>query len=371
MRRMAGVLAVLAALVPPGTAAAHVAPGAPVATDFSARIRGSSRPRMPCAPSLSTATASCPSPSARRARRHSRRARRAAAAIHARRRLCQPPLADGAVRPHRGPGPACRRRSVGAPAVGPRDTGHTYRWHEHRLHTLEPLAAGRGAEADLGRSAGGADADRRPPACPNRHAPLPAARGDLGLVRPPARSLLVAAALRDLAAARRRGGHRRATPTRLVLLGTRRPRALRPAGRGGLELPGHRDHRGRPALLLGRCSAAAAASRFFTACLVGIGSLFRGSRCSPMVTHGSALTTLSTTAARVGVARSSGSAQALLAVTLWVQFRRRAGMSGRRAGTGSVNGTGCACSSPCSRSPRGSPRVVVMIVLLGRTPGPV
>lgn len=30
-------------------------------------------------------------------------------------------------------------------------TGHTYRWHEHRLHALEPLAAGRASEADLGR----------------------------------------------------------------------------------------------------------------------------------------------------------------------------------------------------------------------------
>ena len=40
MKRLAGVFAALAALAVPGTAAAHVVRGAPVATDFSARIGG-------------------------------------------------------------------------------------------------------------------------------------------------------------------------------------------------------------------------------------------------------------------------------------------------------------------------------------------
>ena len=40
MRQALGVFAALAALVLPGTAAAHVVRGAPVGTDFSARLHG-------------------------------------------------------------------------------------------------------------------------------------------------------------------------------------------------------------------------------------------------------------------------------------------------------------------------------------------
>ena len=85
MRRAAGVFAVLAALVLPGTAAAHVVRGAPVATDFSARIRG----LVPPADAVRAVVVDgdrqlslTVGPSS--AGRHPGRARRAAAAVHAR-----------------------------------------------------------------------------------------------------------------------------------------------------------------------------------------------------------------------------------------------------------------------------------------------
>jgi hypothetical protein len=58
----------------------------------------------------------------------------------------------------------------------------------------------------------------------------------------------------------------------------------------------------------------------FTACLVGIGSLFQGIAFSPVLTHGYALTALPTPAARTAVTAILGLGAGLLAVTLWVQF---------------------------------------------------
>ena len=59
----------------------------------------------------------------------------------------------------------------------------------------------------------------------------------------------------------------------------------------------------------------------FTACLVGIGSLFQGIALSPVLTHGYALTALPTPAAQGAVIAILGLGTGLLAVTLWAQFR--------------------------------------------------
>lgn len=323
MRRMAGVLVVLAALVPPGTAAAHVAPGAPVATDFSARIRG----LVPPADAVRAVVIDGD--------------RQLSLTVGPSMRVAIPgALGEPLLRFTPG-GVFVNRRSLTAqsdriaapdldpvadPSAPPQwvrvSTGHTYRWHEHRLHTLEPLAAGRGSEADLGRWAVPMLIDGR------RHALIGTLR-----YRPPGATWAWIAAACGIAiltcalVAVARPAWQRATVgtavAAVLLTGTIRI---------ARELYGRPDVTASNylaivfttvvgltlllALLRGRGGVP-----LFTACLVGIGSLFQGIAFSPMVTHGYALTTLSTTAARVVVIAILGLGAGLLAVTLWVQFR--------------------------------------------------
>ena len=152
MRRAAVLSGLLAALVLPGTAAAHVAPGAPVATDFSARIRGLVPPAdavraaivdgdrqlsLSVGPTMSvTIPGALGEPLLRFSPEGVFVNRRSVTAQSDR-------IAAANLRPV---------ASAQAPPLwGRLTTAHTYRWHEHRLHALEPLAAGRASEADLGR----------------------------------------------------------------------------------------------------------------------------------------------------------------------------------------------------------------------------
>jgi hypothetical protein len=322
MRRAAGLFAAIAVLVLPGTASAHVVRGAPVATDFSASIRG----LVPPADAVHwavvdgdrqlylrvdpPATVAIPGALGEPLLRFT------AAGVFVNRRSLtaeSDKIATGALRP------------VANPHAPPRwsrlTSGHTYRWHEHRLHALEPLAAGRASEADLGHFSVPLVIDGR------RHALIGTLR-----YRPPGRSwawiaagcgiaLLVCA----LVAAARPAweGATIAVAVAAVL--------LTGVARIARELYGRPDVTASGYLGVGFTVAIGAALLWallrggggvplFTACLVGIGALFQGIALWPVLTHGYALTVLPTTLARVAVTAMLGLGAGLLAVTLWAQF---------------------------------------------------
>jgi hypothetical protein len=323
MRRAAGVSAVLAALVLPGTAAGHVVRGAPVATDFSARIRG----LVPPADAVRAVVIDGD--------------RQLSLTVGPSMRVAIPgALGEPLLRFSPG-GVFVNRRSLTAqsdriattdlrPVTDPRappqwhrlTTGHTYRWHEHRLHALEPLAAGRSSEADLGRWSVPLLIDGR------RHALIGTLR-----YRPPGATWAWIAGACGIAiltcalVAVSRPAWQRATVLIAVaaalLTGTIRiARDL--YGRPDLTASNYLDIAFTTAVglaLLLALLGGRGGVPLFTACLVGIGSLFQGIALSPIVTHGYALTALSTTAARAAVTAVLGLGAGLLAVTLWTQFR--------------------------------------------------
>lgn len=322
MRQAAGVSAVLAALVLPGTAAAHVVRGAPVATDFSARIRG----LVPPADAVRAVVVDGD--------------RQLSLSVGPAMRVAIPGALGEPLLRFTPAGVFVNRRSVtaqsdriatadlrpvGDPTAPPQwrrlTTAHTYRWHEHRLHGLEPLAAGRASETDLGRWSVPLVIDGR------RYALMGTLR-----YRPPGATWAWIAGACGIAVltcalvAVARPAWQRVTVAiavaAVLLTGTARIA---------------RDLYGRPdvtasgylamvftiavgsallwALLRGRSDVP-----LFTACLVGIGSLFQGIALSPMLTHGYALTALPTQAARATVTATLGLGAGLLAVTLWAQF---------------------------------------------------
>ncbi|HEU5211225.1 MAG TPA: hypothetical protein VFU10_00485 [Gaiellaceae bacterium] len=322
MRRVAVVFAVLAALVVPGTAAAHVVRGAPVATDFSARIRGLVPPAdavravvvdgdrqlsLTVAPSAQVAIPGALGEPLLRF---------TPAGVFVNRRSLTAQsdrVAPGALRPVANPQ---------APPLWHRlTTGHTYRWHEHRLHALEPLAARRASEAELGRWAVPLLIDGR------RHALIGTLR-----YRPPGATwawiggacglAILVCALVAAARPAWQGATVAVAVAAVVLTGTIRI---------ARELYGRPDLAASNFLAIAFTTAVGAALLWallrgpggvplFTACLVGIGSLFQGIAFAPMVTHGYALTVLPTAAARAGVTSILGLGAGLLAVTLWAQF---------------------------------------------------
>jgi hypothetical protein len=323
VRRAAGVFAVLAALVLPGTAAAHVVRGAPVATDFSAHISGLVPPvdavravvvdgdrqlSLSVGPSLRVAIAGALGEPLLRF---------TPAGVFVNRRSLTA-QSDRIAAPDLDP--------VGdpqAPAQWIRvSSGHSYRWHEHRLHALEPLAAGRASEAELGRWSVPLLIDG------HRHALI----GTLRYKPPGARWAWIAGAcgiaiLTCALVAAARPAWQRATVAiavaAVLLTGTIRI---------ARELYGRPDVTASNYLAIAFTAAVGLALLLallrgrggvplFTACLVGIGSLFQGIALSPVITHGYALTALSTGAARAAVTTVLGLGAGLLAVTLWAQFR--------------------------------------------------
>ncbi len=259
-----------------------------------------------------------------------------------------------------------RRRSVRRPRCGIASrTGHTYRWHEHRLHALEPLAAGRGSEADLGRWSVPMLIDGR------RHALIGTLR-----YRPPGATWAWIAAACGIAiltcalVAVARPAWQRATVgtavAAVLLTGT-----IRIA----------RELYGRPdvttsnylaivfttvvgltlllALLRGRGGVP-----LFTACLVGIGSLFQG------------IALFADGHARVCADRALDHGRARRGDRDPRARRRPArgdalGPVPAGTGGGRMNGQTLRLLVAVLALAAGIVAVVVMIVLLGRTPGPV
>jgi hypothetical protein len=320
--RAAVLTGLLAALVLPGTAAAHALRGAPVATNFDARIRGLVPPAdavravvvdgdrqlsLSVGPSVHVAIAGA---------------------------LGEPLLQ---FTPE---GVYVNRRSLTAqsdriatadlrPVANPKappdwhrlTTGHTYRWHEHRLHALEPLASRHATEADLGRFTVPLVIDGR------RHALIGTLR-----YRPPGATWAWVggacgiAILTCVLVAAARPAWQRATVA--VAVGAV---VLTAAVRIARELYGRPDVAASSYLAIAFTIAVGLALLWallrgrgvvplFTACLVGIGSLFQGIALATVINHGYALTALPTTAARAVVTAVLGLGAGLLAVTLWAQF---------------------------------------------------
>jgi hypothetical protein len=191
--------------------------------------------------------------------------------------------------------------------------GHAYRWHEHRLHALEPLARDRHSGAVLGRWTMPMLIDGR----------LHELAGTLVYRRPPSAWSIVLAVVAGGATIRALAGSRS-----LVLPAAALATVLVWLVRIG------RDLYGRPAVdawgylslvltslvggvliygLLRRDESV----RQFIALLVAAGCLYEGWTMFGVLTHGVALTALPTLAARLAVATLLGLGAGIFATTLY------------------------------------------------------
>lgn len=197
-------------------------------------------------------------------------------------------------------------------------SGHSYEWHEHRLHVLEPLA--RGSDATLGPWSVPLVVDGRPHRLD----------GVLDYTSPGAvwawLGLTAALAVAASAAASRRSG----TAVRLALVAT----PLIWAVRLGRELYGRPDVGVVGYLEMAGTSVVGAALlygllrrdrevRIFTAFLVGFGSLYEGLTMLGVLTHAIALTALPTIVARVAVLLILGLGTGALVGSATSQVRTR------------------------------------------------
>lgn len=195
--------------------------------------------------------------------------------------------------------------------------GHSYQWHEHRLHALEPLARGIRAEATVGRWS-------VPMSVDGQSRPL---EGDLVYTPPghlwpwllligalavaiwigvavsptPASGLAIAAALSAtfdvwiLRIGRELYGRPEVNPADYVQIGLT-------SAVGILLLCGLLQRNGD--------------LRVVTALLVGFGGIYEGLMTLRVLTHSTALTALPTPIARIGVAAALGLGAGLLSIVL-------------------------------------------------------
>jgi hypothetical protein len=200
-------------------------------------------------------------------------------------------------------------------------SGHSYRWHEHRLHILEPLARGLHTTTSVGRWSVPLLIDG------HRHALM-----GMLVYNPPGSAwpwILLACGLAAIAAA-----------TLSVSAPLARRVAVFAALAGTLLVWMVRIGRelyGRPSVGVGGYIELALTSlvgivllwgllyrdeevRLFTAFLVGFGCLYQGLTMLPVITHAIALTTLPTALARPSVAAILGLGGGVLAITLREQF---------------------------------------------------
>lgn len=223
--------------------------------------------------------------------------------------------------------------------------GHSFLWHDHRLHALEPLAKGHRTKAVIGRWSIpiSIDGNKRLLAGELTYEPpgalwpwllvagLLAAGVWLGLAvaRSPAAGSTIAAAL----------------VVTVVVWVLRIGRELygRPAvGPGGYVLIGLTSGLGLVFFfgLLHRSEDV----RVFTALFVGLGALYQGLVMFKVLTHSIALTALPTSAAKLGVAMSLGLGAGLVAIVLRGTPERRsvddAVRPGRYAASSAATGSG-------------------------------
>ena len=195
--------------------------------------------------------------------------------------------------------------------------GHSYLWHDHRLHALEPLAQGHRAEAVVGRWSIPISMDGRQSAL----------KGELIYVPPGplwpwllVAGLLAAAVWLDLA----RSKSPAVRPTiAAALVATVVVWILRIArelyGRPEVGLTGYAEVGLTSVVgvvLLCGLLHRSADVRVFTALVVGLGALWEGLTMFRVLTHSVALTVLPTFVAQVGVAAALGLGAGLFAIVL-------------------------------------------------------
>lgn len=314
--------AVVTALVLPGAALAHVGQSAPVATNFEAKIGGVTPATGAVAAKIvdgdqqlwlrATANATVLIPGAEG--EPLLRFDRDGVFVNLRSLTAQSDRIDRFdLRPD--PNPHAR------PLWHRLTSDHTYLWHEHRLHALEPLARGHRTTAVVGDWSVPLRIDGR------RHA----LEGVL-VYRPPSSAwawILLACALAAIPSGALALSS--SVAQRMAVLAALLGMLLVWAVRVGRELYG------RPSVGISGYIEIALTSligiallygvlhhdqavRLFTAFLVAFGCLYQGLTMLPVLTHAVALTALPTLAARIGVAAILGLGGGVLAITLRVQF---------------------------------------------------
>ena len=311
-----------AALVSPGVAFAHVGKSAPVATNFDAQLRGV----KPVSRAIEAkvvdgdrelwlrvspaATVLIPGAEGEPLLRFDR----AGVFVNSRSLTAQSDRID---RFDLRPDPNLHAR----PLWHRLSSGHSYLWHEHRLHAFEPLARGHHTTTIVGRWS-------VPLLIDGRHHALV---GSL-VYRPPASAwpwILLACALAVISAgtlalslrAARQMAVLAALVAVLLVWVLRIGREL--YGRPGIGVTGYAEMVLTSligvALLYGLLHGDRGV-RLFTAFLVAFGCLYQGLTMLPVLTHSVALTALPTVVARVGVAAILGLGAGVLAITLREQF---------------------------------------------------
>jgi hypothetical protein len=204
-------------------------------------------------------------------------------------------------------------------------SGHSYLWHAHRLHALEPLARGHRATAVLGRWSVPLLLNGRREALVGTL--IYRARGSAlpWILIACALAVISSGALVFSAGAARRLAVGVALVTMLLVWAVRIGREL--YGRPSVGVTGYVEIALTSLVgfgLLYGLSRRDQGVRVFTAFLVGFGCLYEGLTMLPVLTHAVALTVLSTLAARLAVAAILGPGVGVFAVTLREQFREGA-----------------------------------------------
>jgi hypothetical protein len=200
-------------------------------------------------------------------------------------------------------------------------SGHSYRWHEHRLHALEPLARGHHTTASVGRWAVPLLIDGQPHTLAGTLVYHPPGSAWPWILLACALAAIAAAALAVSAVVARRLAVLAALVAVLLVWMVRIGREL--YGRPGVGVGGYIELALTSLvglLLLWGLLHRDEEVRLFTAFLVGFGCLYQGLTMLPVMTHAIALTTLPTAVARPSVAAILGLGGGVLAVTLHQQF---------------------------------------------------
>ena len=323
MRRLlvAGA-AVVAALVLPGAALAHVGKSAPVATNFDANISGVEPPSSAVEAKLvdgdralwlrvrGDATVLIPGAEGEPLLRFDR----AGVFVNLRSLTAQSDRIDRFdLRPD--PNPRA------APLWHRLSSGHSYLWHEHRLHALEPLARGHRTRTVVGRWSVPLLIDGKRHALAGQLVYHPTGSAWPWILLACALAGFSAGALAVSSVAARRMAVLAALAAVLLIWAVRIGREL--YGRPTVGATGYVEIALTSlvgiVLLYGLLHRDGEV-RMFTAFLVGFGCLYQGLTMLPVLTHAVALTALPTPVARVAVAAILGLAGGLLAITLREQF---------------------------------------------------
>jgi hypothetical protein len=321
-RLLLAALVVVAALVMPDAALAHVGKSAPVATNFAAHING----LRPASEALEAkvvdgdrqlwlrvnATTTVLIPGAEN--EPLLRFDRDGVFVNLRSLTAQSDRIDRFdLRPY--PNPKAR------PLWHRLSSGHSYRWHEHRLHALEPLARGQHATAVVGRWAVPLLIDGQPHTLAGTLVYHPPGSAWPWILLACALAAIAAATLAISSSVTRRVAVFAALAATLLVWMVRIGREL--YGRPGVGVGGYIELALTSvvglALLWGLLHRDEEV-RLFTAFLVGFGCLYQGLTMLPVMTHAIALTELPTAVARPSVAAILGLGGGVLAITLQQQF---------------------------------------------------